>query len=215
MRRTKYRAPWRKIFFVAVIFHAAIIFTLEFFWLMKAPEIPVELEEIEWVEEKNFSEGGDLETNDNEEIFPTIEMPKVSEQTFSEPEPPKPPENKIQPTEEKKSAEVSEKKFSEENSQEKINVVMKVYPKDVAEQLISAGIINERPRLPSGKVILSVTVGLDGKMRAVEILSGGDGSIINIVSEAAASAWIFAPYTDSDGNPKEIKTQIEFEPKDF
>ena len=27
--------------------------------------------------------------------------------------------------------------------------------------------------------------------------------------------WIFAPFIDEDGNPKEIKTQIEFKPEDF
>jgi len=220
----QYNPDWRKIIFLSAVFHAVIIFASAIIFFTSPVENAEEnLLEIEWVElpaEKNFSVD-DTEISETDEKsfaseFPLIEMPPILEPAVKE--------NliaKIPETAEQKSSQenITDNKKTAENSPNKIKVLMKVYPKDIFAQLISVGILKERPVLNGGKIVVSVAVGLDGKMKNVKILQGGGsdekGAMLNIISEAAASGWVFEPFTDENGNQAEIKTQIEFTPEDF
>lgn len=228
----RYRPDWRKIIFLAVLFHVVVIsaYALIFSTPTKEIENEEDIQEIEWVEseiEENSAvdEVEQVAENSIPIEFPPIELPPLPEPTIEEkPEPPKPVET---PAETKKTSESSsetktegeEKTDSDEDSRGKIKVLVKVYPKDIFEQLISVGILKERPILKSGKIVIAITIGLDGRAGNIEIRRGGGmdemGNMIDIVSEAAASAWIFAPFKDEEGNAKIIKTQIEFKPEDF
>ena len=105
------------------------------------------------------------------------------------------------------------------DSPSQLKAVVKVYPKDLIDQLVASGAVTERTTINGGKIVLAVTIGVDGKVKKAEIRRGGGnderGTMINLVSEIAASSWIFEPYLDDDGKPKEMKTQIEFKPEDF
>ena len=228
----RYRPDWRKIIFLAVLLHVVVVsaYALIFSTPTKEIENEEDIQEIEWVESE-FEESSAVDEveqvaeNSIPIEFPPIELPPLPEPTIEEkPEPPKPVET---PAEPKKTSESSsetktegeEKNDSDEDSRGKIKVLVKVYPKDIFEQLISAGILKERPILKSGKIVIAITIGLDGRAGNIEIRRGGGmdemGNMIDIVSEAAASAWIFAPFKDEEGNAKIIKTQIEFKPEDF
>ena len=111
------------------------------------------------------------------------------------------------------------KDTTDEDLTKKLKVISKVYPKDIVNELLAAGIINEKGVLKMDKTIVAVTVDSNGRVRNAEIRRGGgtdeNGDTINILIEAAATRWIFEPFVDSEGNTKEIKTQIEFTPEDF
>lgn len=221
----RYRPDWRKIIVVAVLFHVLIFSALSLMICFPTKSVDVEenIMEIEWIEEA-VEENSIVPVKQTNEYFAPIKMPPLPEPTIEEKvEPPKPVESPR--TELKKSVEVKtedegeEKPVQQEDFRGNVTVLVKVFPKDIFEQLISAGNLKERPILKSGKVVIAVTVGLDGIASNIEIRSGGGsdemGNMIDIVSKAAASAWLFAPFKDENGNPKIIKTQIEFKPEDF
>ena len=223
MFKMRYRPDWRKIIFLAVLFQVAFVSAMSLnFSTAEKVEVEEDLQEIEWIENEVAEDSAVEQVAENFQPieFPQIpELPSVPETVIEKFEPPKPAEVEKpveKPAEDKKSA---EEKSKTEDTRGKIVVLMKVYPKDIFEQLMAAGILKERPVLKSGKIVVAISVGFDGKMKNVEIRRGGGtdemGNLINIVSEAAASAWVFAPYVDEDGNPTEIKTQIEFKPEDF
>ena len=229
----RYRPDWRKIIFLAVLFHVVVISAYALIFSTPTKEIDNEedLQEIEWVESEidessAVDEVEQVAENSTPIEFPPIELPPLPEPTIEEKlEPSKPVETPAEET--KKTSESSsetktegeEKSDSDENSRGKIKVLVKVYPKDIFGQLISAGILKERPILKSGKIVIAITIGLDGRAGNIEIRRGGGmdemGNMLDIVSDAAASAWIFAPFKDEEGNAKIIKTQIEFKPEDF
>ena len=127
------------------------------------------------------------------------------------------PPKEIPPPEIEKTAEVQPE--LPQNPENKLKAIVKVYPKDLIAQLIASGAIKERVTINDTKIILAVTIGTKGKVTNVEIRQGGGdderGTIINFMSEVAASSWMFEPYLDNNGNPQELKTQLEFKPKDF
>ena len=221
----RYRPYWLRIIFVAAFFHILLLSACAVIYTLPIADIPAEdLQEIEWVE-VDFNDSPQVEDLESEipevaEVFPDIEFPPIEipqppEPAVTESEPPQVESPKPVAAESKAEGE----KKSDEDDRGKIKVLTKVFPKDVVGQLIAAGILKERPVLKSGKIVIAITVGLDGKMHSIEFRRGGGnderGNMINIVAEAAASGWIFAPFIDEDGNPKEIKTQIEFKPEDF
>ena len=216
----QYRPFWEKNFFLAVMLH--FIFFAGLFAcgkiLLPQTEKAPEIEELEWIEVEVDS-GEEIaevepEIPEASETFPEIEMSPIEIPETLEPEI-KPVENKnfVEPQNNSKKTE------SVENPRDKLKVVTKVFPKDVVQTLINSGLINERPILNSGKLVIAITIDMKGRVQNIEIRRGGGTNerenLINIVSEAAAAGWTFEPYQDEDGNIKEMKTQIEFNPEDF
>ena len=219
----KYRPYWQRIIFLAVLLNFVVVFAISSSWTNKADESQVEeLQEVELVEEipddsTKVIQKVPTPTETFPEIkFPPIEIPAPPAPTLTEPNPPpaETPQEKKPATENK-----TVENKTESDSVGKLKVLSKVLPRDIVAELMSAGTILEGRALKAGKVVLSVTIGTDGKIKNVEIRRGGgndeNGNLINILSEAAAMRWIFEPFKDTDGDQKEIKTQIEFNPEDF
>ena len=226
----QYRPYWTRIFFLAALLHFILIAVISILTggIFSAPPEENELEELEWVEvemdESLAMNDVVQEVPEVEETFSKIELPPIPEPTLTEPKIETPPvETPPQPQQTEKSAESEKKsdadKPADDNLANKLKVLTKVFPKDIFESLIAAGIIKERPFLRSGKVVIAITVDIKGKVASVEIRRGGgkdeNGNAVNIISEEAAFGWTFEPYRDAEGNLKEIKTQIEFNPEDF
>lgn len=240
----QYQPHWRITILASIIFHVVILFAVSSAWSnMKAEPKEQEVQETEWVDVEVAEKSPAVEeVTPVEEIlpedsppafeFPPIEIPPIPEPVVKEeppPEPvkppveqPKPPVEQPKPEENKPPAEKnkpSEEEKPDDDSKGKLKVLTKVFPKDVVNQLIESGIVKERPILNGGKIVLAITIGTNGKIKTIEIRRGGGnderGNIINLVSEAAASGWVFEPFVDEEGNPKEMKTQIEFKPEDF
>lgn len=222
----KYRPRWERILLLAVIFNFAVISVVLSNWTPSPVKAESEnLQEISWVDlpETETIVQTQPEVKTFPEInFPPIEIPKTELPALPEPvavektvEPPK----ETSPPEVEKVDEVKTETKPAENPEEKLKAIVKVYPKDLIDQLIASGAIKERVTIKDTKIILAVTIGVDGKVKNVEIRQGGGdderGTIINFMSEVAASSWIFEPYLDNDGNPQELKTQLEFKPEDF
>lgn len=238
----RYRPFWRRIIILAAVVNLVLLVAFSSILEVPAPKVaPSEnLQEIAWVDlnaESDISTETVTPTPAAEKFqpfemppleiqhtdfppLPTLEVepPKIPkiEETKPEvkPEPEnKPPENKTET--ENKPAEV--KKNS--NPADSLVAIVKVYPKDLMEQIIATGAIKEKVTLNVEKVVLAVTITTEGKVRNVEIRQGGGnderGQLINFVASTAAQSWIFEPYLDADGNPQELKTQIEFKPEDF
>lgn len=223
-----YRPRWERILFLAAIFNVIAVFVVTANWFEDTPEVEEEpeLQEISWVEAP-ASESATVpqpEIQTFPEInLPNIELPKIEVPPLPEPAPVE------KPVESPKEVAQEVEKPAETNSAEPappqpemhgvLKVIVKVYPKDLIDQLIASGVIKERTAISSGKIVLAVTIGVDGKVKKAEIRRGGGnderGNIINLLSEAAAGGWIFEPYLDENGKPQEMKTQIEFKPEDF
>ena len=211
-----YKPNWLRIILIAVIFNFALIFS--FFSIVNISAQNVDesdLQEISWVEVSTV----ELSTLPTEKIetFPEIIFTPIEIPKFEMPVTPEPVavEKTVEPPKET-SPPAPENKPSDDSP--KLKAVVKVYPKDLIEQLIASGAVKEKISVDE-KIILSITIGVDGKVKKSEIKSGvaddDRGKIIKFVSEIAASSWIFEPYLDEDGNPAEMKTQIEFAPEDF
>ncbi len=165
-------------------------------------------------------------------VMPPIEIPQYVPEPLPEIEPKPEVKPEIEPTPEVKpeTPNIEEKTETDEKTDEKveeteetprktIKVISKVYPKDVIDELLAEGAIKEVQKLNSGKVIIQVLIGIDGKVKKTEIKRGGGyderGNIINTIIEVAASRWIFEPYLDEENKAREMPTQIEFSPTDF
>ncbi|MBQ9487121.1 MAG: hypothetical protein IJU91_04870 [Selenomonadaceae bacterium] len=236
----EYRPRWERIMFLAFIFNVVVMFALAMNWKFTEPKEDVEdLQEVAWVDSANVEEVPPPSLPLEIQTFPEIKLPPLEIPKF-EPLPPpepvevekvekpvEPPKETAPPAESEKPAESkpaenekpAEPKPQEKNEPNQLKAIVKVYPKDLIDQLVASGAVKERVTLNSGKVVLAVTIGTDGKVKNVEIRRGGGtderGNIINLMSEVAASSWIFEPYLDEEGKPKELKTQIEFKPEDF
>lgn len=221
----RYRPYWQRIIFLAVLINFIAVFAISSSRTnTKVEPQTEELQEVEWVEEipDDSTRVESAEIPEPVETFPEIkfppiEIPALPEPTLTETTPPpvETPQKK-NPTTENKPV---ENKKPVDDSVGKLKVLSKVLPRDIVAELMSSGTISEGRALKSGKVVLAVTIGTDGKVKDVEIRRGGgndeNGNLINILSEAAAMRWIFEPFKDTDGQAKEIKTQIEFKPEDF
>ncbi|MBQ6976570.1 MAG: hypothetical protein IJQ16_08490 [Selenomonadaceae bacterium] len=210
----EYKPRWKRILFLAAVFNfvAILVFASNFFsFTSKIKETPKDLIEVTWADIP--AENVELSTPETVPIFseiklPPIEIPKIEIPAISEPavieKPVEMPQETAPPI---------------KDSPSQLKAVVKVYPKDLLEQLLASGAIPERVTINGGEIVLAITVGVDGKVKDAEILRGEEnsnhGTMINLVSKIAASSWIFEPYSDETGNPKEIKTQIEFKPEDF
>ena len=223
-----YRPRWERILLLAAIFNVIAIFFVTSNWFTPEPKVEEEpeLQEISWVDVP-AAEAATIPPPPEVQTFPEIKFPPIEIPKIELPKLPEPvavePVKEIVPAEVKpdesqvKPAETQPK--PPENPENKLKAIVKVYPKDLIDQLIASGAVKERTVITSGKIVLAVTIGVDGKVKNAEIRRGGGnderGTIINFISEVAASSWIFEPYLDDDGNPKEMKTQIEFKPEDF
>lgn len=215
----KYRPYWRRILFLAVMLNAVLWLVGAKFLEVEEVPPPEDLLEIEWYEP---AETVAVETTPEvaAEIFPEVVMPplEIPHTVFeplpelpTQPPPEIPPE--VQPEEIPREEIQSAEKPSD--PADKLKVIVKVYPKDIIPQLVQSGIAEENLKLKSGKVILAATITVEGKVREVEIVSGGDNGLIDLVAKNAAGGWIFEPYLDAEGNPQPLRTQIEFTPEDF
>lgn len=218
-----YRPRWERILFLALIFNVIVMFVVTANWFEDKPEVEEEpeLQEISWVE----APAAEAATTPPPEIksFPEIKLPPIEIPKIEVPKLPEPtPVEKVEP------AQVAEQPTETKSAEPEppppemhgvLKVIVKVYPKDLIDQLVASGAVKERTAITSGKIVLAVTIGVDGKVKKAEIRRGGGtderGNIINLVSEIAAASWIFEPYLDEDGKPQEMKTQIEFKPEDF
>ena len=207
-----YRPHWFRIILLATILHVIFFATLTAFFLPEQ-ELPKEsLPEIEWID-ADISEVSPppIETADTfSEIFlPPLEVPKIEFPPLPEIPAPisKPEEIKPQPSP------PSEKNSAAEPEQ-KIKARVKVLPRDLINQLTASGALPAGLKLNVEKIILSLTIGTDGKPKDIEIVRGAE-SMINLISRSAASAWVFEPILDEEGNPAEIKTELEFTAADF
>ncbi len=228
----KYRPYWRRILLIAVIINCGLLFAFSSIWaLPKNESAPFDnLQEIEWIDaetQETVAVNQDSEIPDVAQIFPTIEMPPLE---IPQIEFPPPPEIPTAPPVLPKNPEPQEIKSETENvkppenkpvdeEKNKIKARVKVFPKDLMQQFIDSGIIPEKIIPNVDKIVLALTIGVDGKTKDIKILRGapndGLGNLINLISRSAASAWVFEPFLDAEGKPTEIKTEIEFTPEDF
>ncbi len=231
----EYRPRWERILLLAAIFNAVVMLALAANWRFTEPKEEVDLQEIAWVDSvpEKVPVTPQPELPPEVQTFPEIKLPTFELPKFEPIPPPEPvkvekiekpvePPKETAPPAENNSTEnekPAEPKPAEKNEPNQLKAIVKVYPKDLIDQLVASGAVKERVTLNSDKVVLAVTIGTDGKVKNAEIRRGGGtderGNIINLLSEVAASSWIFEPYLDEDGNPKELKTQIEFKPEDF
>lgn len=220
-----YKPHWLKIIFLAIIFNFLVILAvLSTFQIPKINDENKDLIELSWVDVPAV-EVEEVSTAESVQTFPEINLPPLEIPKIELPSPPEPIEiekSVESPKEIETSAESSppaENKSADDSSNNLVAIV-KVYPKDLIEQLVTSGGVKEKIVLEAEqKIILAITIGVDGKVKNAEIIEGGGnderGKIINFVSQVAAASWIFEPYLDKDGNPIELKTQIEFKPEDF
>lgn len=205
-----YKPRWLRIFFLAVVlnfFIMSTIFSNYFISTSKVKPASDDLIEIEWTDlpavEDEFNSPEPIKTFHDINL-PSIEIPEIEIPASSEPvvveKPVQPVETQTKPA---------------KNPEDKLKVIVKVYPKDLIDQLVTSGAIPGKISIKDEKIIVAVTIGVDGKVKNAEIQHGALEPMINFVSKIAASSWIFEPYLDDDGNPKELKTQIEFKPEDF
>ena len=145
--------------------------------------------------------------------LPPLEIPKIEFPPPPEISPPKFSPAPVQKIEEKppEVAPPAEKNSDEKN---KLKVRVKVLPKDLISQLVESGAMPQGIPLNFDKIILSLTIGTDGKTKNIEIVRGVN-SMINLIARSAASAWVFEPFLDEEGNAVEIKTELEFTAADF
>ena len=237
----QYLPHWRKTIIVAAMLHLLAISVFSMIWDSSTKiqeEEPIEA--VEWVDADVLEETADVVEEQQSEIpqndepapvseFPPLIIPPLPEiPTYTEPTPPPPvetppkPEIKSQTTVKTVSNEIEEslgKEKPAEDTQKKVKVISKVYPKDIISELLGSGLINRAEKLQSGTVLVQVIIGIDGRVKKTEIKRGGGyderGNIINTLIEMAASRWVFEPYLDDDNKPKEMPTQIEFKPEDF
>ena len=177
----------------------------------------------------------DEKTSDFE--FPPIEIPDIPRPVYNELPPPLPPRPSVKNTPSinnkpdiRESIDDNDSKMIENelgkeriyqspsNSISEIEVVSKVFPKDIVDELISEGIIKEKVTLKSANTILELTVDTNGRVKKTKIIRGGSSenrNTINTLIETAASRWIFKSYIDSNGDAQEFLTQVEFKPEDF
>lgn len=220
----KYRPYWQRILFLAALFNFVLFFaSAEIFTTpeMQTPS-PDNLQEIEWVETSSAEPAEFSQEISTAETFPEIVLtPLEIQHTVFEPlpklnlNPPPPPlpqpvetetvEEKIEPPPIKKS----------EKPEDKLKVIVKVFPKDLIDQLIFGGVSKDKIAWHGEKIILSATITVEGKVRNAEIISGATGGIIDTLAITAAQSWIFEPYLDENGVAQELKTQIEFSQEDF
>ena len=219
-----YKPHWLKIIFLAAIFNFLIILAiLSTFQIPKTNDENKDLINLSWVDVPAV-EVAEVSTSESVQTFPEIYLPPLEVPKIELPSPPKPIEIE-KPVESPKEIETSaESTPPTENKADDLSnnlvAIVKVYPKDLIEQLVASGAVKEKIVLEAEqKIILAITIGIDGKVKNAEIIEGGGnderGKIINFVSQVAAASWIFEPYLDKDGNPIELKTQIEFKPEDF
>ena len=220
-----YRPRWERILFLAMIFNAVVMLAISSNWLAppKVEEEPDDLQEISWVdvpaaEAATIPQTPEVQTFP-EIKFPPIEIPKIEIPKLPEPAPIEKPVEQPKEVAQPSDVKPVEPATPPAEMHGVLKVLVKVYPKDLIDQLVAGGAVKERTSINSGKIVLAVTVGVDGKVKNVEIRRGGGnderGNILNFVSEVAASSWIFEPYIGEDGKPSEMKTQIEFKPEDF
>lgn len=222
----KYRPYWQRIFFLAIVFNLILFFSgAKIFSTTEIKETPPEdLIEIEWIETAETVETAPAQEISAAETFSEIVLPPLEiPHTIFEPlpkleiEPPKeiPKFEEVKPAETEEIEKPAEKKV--ENLADKLKVIVKVLPKDIIEQFILSGISETKFKWNGEKIILAVTIGIDGKVKpnSVEIRIGSTGEMIDLVAKTAASSWIFEPYLDENGNPQELKTQMEFTREDF
>lgn len=211
----------------------AAVFNVILFWcgsaIFSAPKLKQQsqedLLEIAWVETEETMTTAPAPEVSAVETFSEIVMPPLEiPHTVFEPlpkfetEPPSMPV-KPQPVEEPAKVEtppvekVEEK--PEEKPEDKLKVIAKVYPKDVIPQFMKTGVVRKPLTLAEEKMVLSVTITVEGKVRDVKIISGGGDDLINFIAISSAGGWIFEPYLDAEGTPQELKTQLEFTAEDF
>ena len=220
----KYRPYWQRILFLAGLVNLIFLFASASIFSM--PEIknspPEDLLEIEWIETEETISNESASQVSAAETFPEIVLPPLEiSHTIFEPlpklevAPPKeiPKVEEVKPPESEKIEQPAEKKS--DNPLDKLKVIVKVYPKDIIPQFIQSGVAEENLKLKGEKISLSATITVEGKVRAVEIISGGDNGLLDRAVKNAAGGWIFGPYLDENGNPQELKTQIEFTQEDF
>lgn len=224
----KYRPHWQRIFFLAVILNCILFFSG--YKIFSSPIIkqtpPEDLPEIEWIEVETTSNISPNLEMPPSEIFPEIVMPELEiPHTEFEPlpqinvEPSTKPVEKSPETKSETKTEVPEKKPQEkkvEDPASKLKVISKIYPKNLIEEFLKLGISEEDIKHNKQKITVSVTIGFDGKVKpeSAKIIVGTANPTINFLAVTAASSWIFEPYLDPEGNPQELKTQIEFNPED-
>lgn len=168
--------------------------------------------------------------------FPPIEIPDIPRPVYNELPPPLPPQRikntpqtNTKPDIRESINDNSSKRIEDNLGKEKINitpddftnkieVISKVYPKDIVDDLISAGIIKEKVALNATNTIVELIVDTTGRVKKTKIIRGGSSenrNTINTLIEAAASRWVFKPYIDSIGDAQEFLTQVEFTSEDF
>ena len=176
----------------------------------------------------------DEKTSDFE--FPPIEIPDIPKPVYNELPPPLPPQRikpsptiKTEPDIRESIDDNNSKKIedalgkekiyqSPANSTNNIEVVSKVFPKDIVDELITSGVIKDRAVLKSKNTIVELLVDTNGNVKKTKIIRGGSSenrNTINTLIETAASRWVFKPYIDSTGDAQEFLTQVEFRPEDF
>ena len=222
----KYRPHWQRILFLAAVFNLILFFASAAIFVTPETQIapPDNLQEIEWVETSSAALPEFSQEISTAETFPEIVLPPLEIQhtvfeplpklDLNQPPPPLPQPVETEKVEEKITPPPVEEKKSEK-PEDKLKVIVKVFPKDLIDQLIFGGVSKEKISWQGEKIILSATITVEGKVRNAEIIGGATGRIIDTLAITAAQSCIFEPYLDENGNPQELKTQIEFTKEDF
>ena len=214
----RYRPHWSRIIILAATLHVIFFAAISKFWLpekISSENLPA----VEWIDaEISDAPAPAEESVQPDETFAAIELPPLEIPKIEFPPPPEISPQKFSPAPvqkiEEKPPEVAPpaEKISDEKN--KLKVRVKVLPKDLISQLVESGAMPQGIPLNFDKIILSLTIGTDGKTKNIEIVRGVN-SMINLIARSAASAWVFEPFLDEEGNAVEIKTELEFTAADF
>ena len=222
----KYKPRWLRILFLAIFLHGVLLVAVaENFLLPKtADESSEDLLAVQWVDDE-ISDAAPPPTSQAsaDSTFQAIELPPLEVPQIEFPPVPKTvtplPFAQLPPEKSEPPSNPAPDENSATDEKNKLKARVKVFPKELITQLVESGAMPERISLNVDKVILSLTIGTDGKTKNIEILQGGgndvQGNLINLMARSAASAWVFEPFLNSAGQPIEIKTELEFLPEDF
>ena len=229
-----YSTYWRITIFAAIILHflAALGFSYVLPYLMPEPKIE-DVAELEWVDvdllppDVLVVEAQVIPTGSAQETLPTFNAQDlfVPDLTIPEPKIEPPPEVKpLEPSKPQSPPQVA-KTEQEDNRQ----VQSDEPPKEVvavpanAKQQLGKPPVTLKEVYPEkggglgykGYVLIAVTIGKDGKVRATKIINSSGRIFVDEIAQKAAEQWTFKPALDRDGKPMICDKIITFDFRKF
>lgn len=228
---TSYSAHWRTTIFAAIILHFFIALGVSYVLPILMPEPKIEIApEFEWVDvdllPDNFvvaEEAIPAETaqensptfNAQDLFIPELTIPEVK---IEPPAPIKPPE--IKPIERPKPKVENPKPPAQIQPEEKPpEVPAKTDDADSPKQQLGKPPVTVKEVYPEkdsvlgykGYVVVAVTIGKDGKVKAANIVSSSGTDSVDEIALKAAKQWTFRPALDKIGKPMACDKIITFD----